>query len=80
MFSSSLFVTMTMGVAGCISFMRCLETRQARHLLVEEHQVEGLRAALVDGVGSVADGHDLVAFLFEEDDVGLQQLYLVIDP
>ena len=71
-----------MGVAGCISLMRWSVSRpeQARHLLVEEHQVEGLRPALVDGVGSVADGHDLVAFLFEEDDVGLQQLYLVIDP
>ena len=71
MFSSSLFVTMTMGVAY---------KRLVRWELELSSTESNMTDILVDGVGSVADGHDLVAFLFEEDDVGLQQLYLVIDP
>ncbi len=50
------------------------------HHLVEQDEVEGLLAALLDGVGSVAYCDNLVTFFLEEDDVGLEKFHLIIYP
>ena len=36
--------------------------------------------AQVEGIGTVANGHDLIAFLLEEHDVALELLNLVVYP
>lgn len=46
-----------------LNALQGLQAAKSWHLLVEEHQVETPFAALVDGVGTVAHGHHLVAFL-----------------
>jgi len=57
-----------------------LQAAEARHVLIEEDEVVGLLAATVDGVEAVGDGIDRVAFLFQKEDMSLQQLYLIVDP
>ena len=56
------------------------QSREAGHHLVEQHQVETTLAAFLDGVGSVRYRHHLVAFFLQEEQVGLQQLHLVVSP
>jgi len=79
MFSSSLLVTIT---TRCylLDALQCLQSAQARHLLIEEHQVERPFTAQVDGIGAVAGASHLVAFFLQEDDVGLQQFHLIVYP
>ena len=53
---------------------------QAGHLLVEQHQV-GLRCLqLFQRIGAGAYGIDCITFLFEEEDVGLEEVDLVVGP
>ena len=66
--------------AALLDARQRLQAAQARHVLVKQHQVEGLLAAEVDGVGSVGSLHHLVAFLLQKQDVGAQQLNLVVNP
>ncbi len=58
----------------------CLDARNARHLLVQENNVEMALAHEVDGVGAVVGRNDLIAFLFQKHDMGLEEINLVIGP
>ena len=49
-------------------------------VLIEQHEVKGPLLTLLDGVGTVADRHHLVAFLLEEQQVCPQLFYLVVHP
>ena len=83
MCSSSLFVTITTDGCGGQQFLhavQCLQPAQAGHVLVEQDEVERFLSAAVQGVVAVRHGLHLVTFLFEEEDVGFQELYLVVDP
>lgn len=57
-----------------------LQSAESRHHLVEQDKVKGLPFAFLYCVGAVADGNHLIAFLLQEDDVCLQQLYFIIHP
>ena len=59
---------------------QCLEPAQPGHVLVEQDEVEGGLGAAVEGIVAVRYGLHLVAFLLEEEDVGLQELNLVVHP
>ena len=50
------------------------------HRFVEQDDVELLARGTRDGVISIGDGGDLVALRFQEQDVGLQEVDLVIGP
>ena len=56
------------------------ETADTRHLLIQQHQIEVALTAQVESIGTVANGHDLIAFLLEEHDVALELLNLVVYP
>ena len=60
--------------------LKCLQTIKSGHHLVEENKVETTFTAKVDGIVAIANGDDLIAFLFQKNDVGAQQFYLVIHP
>ena len=60
--------------------LKCLQTIKSGHHLVEENKVETTFTAKVDGIVVIAHGDDLIAFLFQKNDVGAQQFYLVIHP
>ena len=70
------------GVVGRTSLIlgEGLEPRHAGHHLVEDYQVVGAFGRHVDRVVAVVAGVDFVAFLFEEQDVGLQEFDLVVHP
>ena len=57
-----------------------LEAADARHVLVEQDEVVGLLGTAFEGVETVGHGVNRVTFLFEEEDMGLQELYLVVNP
>ena len=59
---------------------QCLEPREARHVLVEENNVERLLATAVDRVLPADDGRHLVTLLPQKQHVRLQQLNLVVRP
>ena len=46
-----------------LDLLQRFQTREAGHHLVEQHQVEGLLPALVDGIGAVAHCCHIVTFL-----------------
>ena len=56
------------------------ESAYTGHHLVEQHQVELVLLTFFDGVGAVAHGHHLVSFVLQEDDMGAQEFYLVVNP
>ena len=60
-------------------FLQGLQTCHAGHVLVKEddveHTVDNIQCIL-----AVAGGDDLIAFVFQIDDIGLQQVYLVVNP
>ena len=56
------------------------QSADTRHLLVEQHEVEVALTAQVEGIGTVAYGHDFIAFLLKEHDVALELLNLVVYP
>ena len=57
-----------------------LKSGESGHVLIEEDEVEGLFAATVYRVLSADDGRHVVAFLFEEKDVGLEEVDLIVGP
>ena len=59
---------------------KCLQSRQSGHHLVEQNQVECLATAGFDGVDTIADRHDFVAFHLQKTDVAFQEFYLVVGP
>ena len=63
-----------------LEFAQGFETADTRHLLIQQHQIEVALTAQVEGIGTVANGHDLIAFLLEEHDVALELLNLVVYP
>ncbi len=52
----------------------------ARHLLVEEHDVEGATAQHFDRVVGVRRPFDVITLGAQEDAVGLEKLAFVVDP
>ena len=61
----------------------CLEGFEATdtwHHLVEKDKVETALTAKVDGIVTIAHRDDLIAFLFQKNDVGTEMFYLVIHP
>jgi len=60
--------------------LKRLKTAQTWHLLVEEHQVETAVSAHVNGIAAIAHSGHSVAFLLQKDDVGLEQLHLIVYP
>ena len=68
------------GRRNLLDALQRLQPAESRHLLVEQYQVEGALLAQVYGIGAVAGGGHFVALLLEEDDMGLQQLHLIVDP
>ena len=61
-------------------FPQGVDTRQPRHLFVEEDDIGHMAFQLVEGIAPRLHGNHIVAFLFEEEDVRLQQLNLVVGP
>ena len=51
-----------------------------RHVLVKKNKVIGRLGTLFEGIIAIRHGIDLIAFLFQEQDVGLQQFYLIVYP
>ena len=80
--SSSLLVTMTICRFGSISrsSRERLETARARHLLVEQDEVERTTSHQLGGVVGVRRGLDLEPLVTQEHAVRLEQLRLVVDP
>ena len=60
--------------------LQSLQTRKPGHHLVEKHKIEGVATTFLNGIGTIADGDHLVAFLLKEDDVGFEKLDLVVYP
>ena len=58
----------------------CLESAEAWHIFVKENKVIGALGHAVKGVVAVANGIDLVTLLLEEEDVGFEEFYLVVNP
>ena len=56
------------------------ESGESGHILIEEDEVKSLFATAVDSVLSADDGRHVVAFLFEEEDVRLEEVDLVVSP
>ena len=57
-----------------------LETTRARHLLVEEDEIERTTSHQFGGVIGVGCGLDLEALVTQEHAMGLEQFRLVVDP
>jgi hypothetical protein len=57
-----------------------VETALARHLFVEQHDVEGATADHLDGVVGVRRHFDVESFVAQKDAVRLEELRLVVDP
>jgi hypothetical protein len=57
-----------------------LQTAYAWHLLIEQHQVEALFLTDIDGIIAVGYCRNLIAFLFEKENLSLQLLYLIVNP
>ena len=57
-----------------------LQSAEARHLLVEQHQVEMAFTTEVDGVGAVAHRHHVIALALQEQLLSMQLLDLIIHP
>lgn len=53
---------------------------QSRHVLIENYQVEMLFLHLFEGIEAVVYGNNLVSLLAKENDVGLQQIDLIVGP
>ena len=56
------------------------ESRQTRHLLIKQYEVERLGLALFDGIRPIAHRNYFISFLLKEDDVGFQQFDFIIHP
>ena len=80
--SSSLFVTMTTWRSGLdlAELAQRLEPAGARHLLVEQDEIERPTPHHLDGVVGVRRGLDVEPLVPQEDAVRLEQLRLVVDP
>ena len=61
-------------------FAQGFKSAYSRHLLVEQHKVEVSLTTQLYGIGTVANGHDFIAFLFEEHYVAPKLLNLVVYP
>ena len=57
-----------------------LQPAEPRHLLIEQHQVEAALLAKVNGIGAIAARGHFITFLFQKNDVGLEQFHFIIDP
>ena len=57
-----------------------VQPTQPGHLLVQEDDVEAVALDAVHGVGAVGDGLDVEALGFEEEDVRLEEVDLVVGP
>jgi len=71
---------MTTGVTGVISLMRDKVSSPLRHVLVQQNQVVGRFAALVQCILPVGYGFYLVSFLFEKKNMRFQQFYFIVYP
>jgi hypothetical protein len=56
------------------------ETREAGHIFIEQHEVEGLIFAQIDRISTIIAGGDVVSSLFEEDAMGTKEVYLIVYP
>ena len=56
------------------------EPRQPRHHLVEDHQVELPRSHQVDRIVTVVAGLHVITFSLQKQDMGFQQINLVVHP
>ena len=56
------------------------ETRDPRHILVEDNEVEGALGSHGQRVGTAAGGHHLVALGVEKHYVGLEKINLFVGP
>ena len=60
--------------------LQCVQPREARHVLVEEDEVEVLRLHRIDGFVATQYGRYLVALILQKEDVGLEQVDLIVCP
>ena len=60
--------------------LKSFKSGKSRHHLVEQHKVEGVLAALLYGIGTVAYSHYLVAFLLQKYNMCAKEFYLVVAP
>ena len=57
-----------------------VESGESGHHLVEQHEVEVVLLTLLNGVRAVGHCYYFVAFLFQKEQVGLQQFHLIVSP
>jgi hypothetical protein len=57
-----------------------IEAAGARHLLVEEHEIESASSQQLGAVGGVGGRFDQEAFVSQEHPMWLEELGLVVDP
>ena len=60
--------------------LQSLQPGETGHVFIENHQIEMTRGHKLEGVAAIVDRHRLVAFRFQEEDVGLQEVNLIICP
>ena len=65
---------------GELDSLEGFKAGQAWHVLVEYDKVEVLLRGKFKCVGTAACGHDVVAFAFEKEDVGFQEVDLIVGP
>ena len=61
--------------------LQCFEAGQARHVLIEEDDVDDAVAVQgLDQGGAIGEARDLVSLALKEQDVGLQEVDLIVGP
>ncbi len=56
------------------------EAGKAGHVLVEHYEREFLVVEGIEGIAAAADGHDIVALVFQEQYMGFQQIDFIVCP
>ena len=63
-----------------LDLLECLEAGDARHMLVEYHQIVVRSCKSLNGVGSGADGGKFIPLAFQKHYVGPEHVDLVVGP
>ena len=56
------------------------ESRESGHIFIEQHEVEGLCFAQIDGISTIIAGGDVVSSFFEKEAMGAKEVYFIIHP
>ena len=63
-----------------LDLLQGFKTAYARHVLIEDYEVEVLRLYHVESVAAVGHGLNLISLVFQKQNVRLQQVDFIVSP